>query len=80
VAVKLYVRPDTAASLHELAEVRQVSANLIGQVALDSYFQSLTNGDDFQARQSVAGAARTLLSDQSAERAIREQCRGVPRG
>jgi hypothetical protein len=80
VPLKIYVRPDVAISLRELAEVRQVPANLIAQVALDHYFRSLTNGDDFHTRQSVEGAARTLLSDRSAERAIREHRRGVPRG
>src|SRR5262249_35542801 len=51
VALRFYVRPDTKASLLELAEIRKVPANLIGQAALDAYFQWLADGGGMHAAQ-----------------------------
>jgi len=79
VMVKLYVRPDTAASLRDLAQLRAVPVNFLGQAALDAFFALLVSGGDDGSAPSDEAAARRWMADRSAEREIERLSMGVPR-
>src|SRR5262245_3896978 len=80
--VKLYVRPDVAASLRELARLPAVPVNHIGQRALELYLAALADGGDVG---DAIGAtppdalARQFRAHESAEREIARLSMGVPR-
>jgi hypothetical protein len=75
VPIRLHVRPDTSEQIKELARVRQVPANMVGQAAFDCYFGAILgaegDADGLPAPSPRAQAAK-LLSDRSAREAIRK--------
>ncbi len=74
VAVRLYLRPDSARSFRDLARVRRVPVTLLGQVAIDRYLSAVADGTDLEER--GPGPLKTL-ADASARREIERRSMGA---